>query len=114
MPPFKLPLFGRPANLAAADIADTGANPAQAQPADPSLDTGAVDGSASKISRIIAAIGSPDGATAEELSALSGGWQSHTIRVASSRRRRKGMRIVHGADEVGRRVYRLTSDEAEA
>jgi hypothetical protein len=81
MSPFELHLFGRSADLAAADSAGTEAYPTHVQPADPSRDAETSDVSASKISRIIAAIGSPDGATAEELSALSG-WQPHTIRAA--------------------------------
>lgn len=113
MSPFKLHLFGRSADLVAADSAGTDADPAHVVSGDTSLASEADDAPASKIARILAAIGAPDGATVEELATLSG-WQSHTIRAALSRQRRKGVRIVHGIDEAGRRVYRLASDEAEA
>jgi lambda repressor-like predicted transcriptional regulator len=113
MSPFKLHLFGRPTDLAAADSASTDAGPAQVVSADTSLASQAGDANSSKIARILAAISSPDGATVEELAALSG-WQPHTIRAALSRQRRKGVRIVHGADATGRRVYRLASDGVEA
>lgn len=113
MSPFKLHLFGRPTDLAAADSARTDAGPAHVVSADASLASEAGDANSSKIGRIIAAISSPDGATVEELAALSG-WQPHTIRAALSRQRRKGVQIVHGVDEAGRRVYRLASDGAEA
>ena len=68
---------------------------------------------ASKISQISAAIGSPEGVSLDDLTAISG-WQPHTIRAAPSRLRRKGMRIYHATDESGRRVHRLAADEAEA
>ena len=113
MSPIKLEPFARPANPDRATevgMPDLYENIVAAN--DPTV-ADATTARASKISRISAAIGHPEGASLDDLTAISG-WQPHTIRAAPSRLRRKGIRIDHATDESGRRVHRLAADEAEA
>ncbi len=63
----------------------------------------------SKQSLLIALLRRPEGATLEEIAALTG-WQRHTIRAVISRTLRRRMRLdVSQAQEARGRVYRIAA-----
>lgn len=63
-----------------------------------------------KLGLVLTRLTSPAGATIDEL-AEETGWQSHTLRAAISRLRRKGYRIEHSANADGSKAYRQVSTE---
>ncbi len=109
---FKIPLFGSTPHSTVEVEPDV---PAQVAP-DPSVEEAVAPAHPArspqgKLGLVLTRLTSPAGATIEEL-AEETGWQSHTLRAAISRLRRKGYRIEHAtsAGSSGK-AYRLVTSE---
>ena len=87
-------------------------------------EVGAADGHAStsaascearvtKAGQVLAMLQGPDGASLEELVALTG-WLPHTTRAALTGLRKKGHRVTSVKSESGTRIYRIEAAAADA
>ena len=116
---FKIPLFGStphptveveppPSTLEPDVLMQVAPDPITEETAAPDHPTRSPQG---KLGLVLTRLTSPAGATIDEL-AEETGWQSHTLRAAISRLRRKGYRIEHSANAGGSdKAYRLVSSE---
>lgn len=115
---FKIPLFGSaphstveveppPTNLEPNVPVQVAPDPITEEAAAPGQPTRSPQG---KLGLVLTRLTSPAGTTIVEL-AEETGWQSHTLRAAISRLRRKGYRIEHTASADGGKAYRLVASE---
>lgn len=91
-----------------ADNVDVFAEPDQAPATRPS-DAARV----TKAGQVLAMLQRPEGASLEDLVALTG-WLSHTARAALTGLRKKGHRVTSEKTEGGARMYRIIADEQSA
>lgn len=115
---FKIPLFGSTPQMAVeVEPPPTALGPdvpVQVAP-DPITEDAAAPGHPTrspqgKLGLVLGRLAAENGATIDELAEATG-WQSHTLRAAISRLRRRGFQIEHATRTDGGKAYRLVSSE---